>query len=149
MRYYLVQLSYTAESWAQQLARPLDIERRLQALDRMLGYLGAKIADISYDGGEVAIRGKFASDGQDDLLAILVFPSDEAALAFSMAVSAEAGVRDIRMTLMTPLADALKVMQVAAKARSDANYSAPGGVSESWVGAKAATKAARPGMKRG
>lgn len=151
MKYYLVQLSYTAEAWKQQLARPLDMERRWQVLDKMLANLGGQMADISYDSGgeDVAVRGKFGSEGEDDLVAILVFRGDKEALAFSMAVSAEPGVRDIRMTPITPMADALKIMQLAADARRKSDYSAPGGDNASWAAPKAGTKPGRPGAKGG
>ncbi|MCK6449604.1 MAG: GYD domain-containing protein [Alphaproteobacteria bacterium] len=149
MKYYLVQLSYTAEAWKQQLARPLDMERRWQVLDKMLANLGGQMADISYGGGDVTVRGKFASEGKDDLVAILVFRGDKEALAFSMAVSAEPGVRDMRMTPITPMADALKIMQLAADARRRSDYSAPGGDNASWAASKGATRPGRPGAKGG
>jgi hypothetical protein len=134
--YYLVQLSYTAESWKQQIGKPLDIERRLKVLDTMLAELNAKVVDFVGDGPSQVIRGKFAGNGGDDLIAVLRFPDEKAALAFYMAVRVEPGVRDMRMTLMTPLEEALQVMQKAAKVRTAANYSAPGGTSDSWANPK-------------
>ena len=149
MKFYLVQLSYTADAWKQQLATPVAIERRLKVLDKMLGLLGARIVDVRGYDGDATIRGKFMSEGVDDLIAVLVFPSETEALAFSMAVSAEPGVRDIKMTPIMPLEDALKVMHTAARAREQSNYSAPGGGSHTWFGSRTKkAKAGRPATTR-
>jgi hypothetical protein len=62
-----------------------------------------------------------------------------------MAVSAEPGIRDIRMTPIIPLGQAVTIMARAHEVRQQAQYSAPGGSSQTWLGAPPPRRrAARP-----
>ena len=139
MQYYLIQLSYTAEAWSQQIARTTDATRRLAAVKQLIRKLGGSLARYEFfedepDKRHHVLNGKFVGMDKDDLVAILAMPDHKAALAFSMAVSAETGVRDIRLTPITPISDAIEVMKKAKAARDEANYSAPGGTSTTWTG---------------
>ena len=143
MKYYLVQLSYTAEAWRQQIEQTRDHARRLVAVRDLIARLGGSLAQYQFfqpgqgaaEGGEPhTINCKLVSIGKYDLIAILAMPDEEAAFAFSMAVSAELGIRDIQMTPVIPLGQAVNIMARAHEVRQQANYSAPGGTSQSWLG---------------
>jgi uncharacterized protein with GYD domain len=143
VKYYLVQISYTAESWRQQIASTRDHFQRLVAVRALIARLGGSLAQYQFfqpgqgaaEGGEPhTINCKFVSVAKDDLITILAMPDDDAAFAFSMAVSAEAGIRDICMTPIIPLGHAVQIMAKAHDAREQTQYSAPGGASQTWLG---------------
>ena len=145
MQYYLIQLSYTAEAWAQQIDKTIDAEQRLTAVKTLIAEFGGSLARYHFFEDEYAakaggephvLNGKFVGVGKDDLIAVLAMPDHEAALAFSAAVSAESGVRDIRLTPMTPMTDAIRAMQRASEVRRRTGYSAPGASATSWIGPK-------------
>jgi uncharacterized protein with GYD domain len=142
MNYYLIQLSYTAEAWRQQIEQTRDHQQRLTAVRNLISRLGGSLAQYRFFEGPDAIEGgtpqsvncKFMSLGRDDLIAMVAMPDENAGFAFSMAVSAEPGVRDIQMTPIMPLGQAVEVMARAHEARQQAGYSAPGGESQTWLG---------------
>jgi uncharacterized protein with GYD domain len=140
VQYYLIQLSYTAQAWAQQIATTRDVTRRLAVVKELIAKLGGSLARYEFfdddDERHHVMNGKFVAMCKDDLVAILAMPDHEAALAFSMAVSAESGVRDICLTPITPISRSIDVMKKAKAARDQTNYSAPGGVSTTWTGEK-------------
>ncbi len=145
MQFYLIRLSYTAASWHQQLERTPDIDRRLASVKRLIANLGGSLARYEFfadghgvrpDGDKrIVIEDKFIALGADDLVALIAVPDERAAFGFSMAVSAEAGVKQISLTPLLPIRDAIEVMRVANTARSEAAYSAPGGTGAGWLGA--------------
>src|SRR4051794_32859504 len=107
VQYYLIQLSYTADAWQQQIAKTRNVAQRLTAVKKLIAQLGGSLARYHFfedEAGAAAspklhvLDGKFVGAGADDLVAILAMPDQESAFAFSMAVSAEPGVRDIRLT---------------------------------------------------
>ena len=149
MQFYLIRLSYTAAAWNQQLERTPDVDKRLASVKRLIANLGGSLARYEFfaDGEGVPthiMNGKFMALDTDDLVAVMAVPDERAAFAFSMAVSAEAGVKQISLTPLLPIRDAIEVMRVAHTARSKAAYSAPGGAATGWLGADV-----RPGARRG
>jgi uncharacterized protein with GYD domain len=155
--FYLIQLSYTAEAWKQQVEQTRNVTNRLDAVKQLIAHLGGSLANYHFfedtaspDARAVVARDKFIGIGADDLIAVMAVPDHEAATAFSMAVSAETGVKNIRLTPITPIADAVGVMAKAAEARQSTGYSAPGGAATSWIApARTATRKRRAPPKGG
>jgi uncharacterized protein with GYD domain len=140
VNFYLIQLSYTAEAWKQQVEQTKNVADRLAAVKQLIAHLGGSLANYHFfedaetpDPRRVVTRDKFIGIGADDLIAIMAVPDHASATAFSMAVSAEAGVKAIHLTPITPIADAVGVMAKAAEARQSTGYSAPGGSATSWI----------------
>jgi uncharacterized protein with GYD domain len=106
MNYYLIQLSYTADAWRQQIELTRDHAQRLNAVRALIARLGGSLAQYRFFEGPDAAGGgephsvscKFMSIGKEDLIAMVAMPDQDAGVAFSMAVSAEPGIRDIQMT---------------------------------------------------
>jgi uncharacterized protein with GYD domain len=65
MARYLIQVSYTAESWAAQVKNPQD---RLKAVGEMLSPAGITFVDVYYSFGEFDIIG--IVDGPDNTSAV-------------------------------------------------------------------------------
>jgi uncharacterized protein with GYD domain len=153
MDYYLIQISYTADAWRQQIELSRNYAQRLNAVRALIARLGGSFAQYRFFEGPDAAGGgephsvsyKFMSIGKDDLIAIVAMPDQDAGVAFSMAISAEPGVRDIQMTPIIPLEQAVNIMARAHEVRQQAQYSAPGGSSQTWLGAPPPPRrAARP-----
>jgi uncharacterized protein with GYD domain len=153
MNYYLIQLSYTADAWQQQIELTRDHAQRLNAVRALIARLGGSLAQYRFFEGPDAAGGgephsvscKFMSIGKEDLIAMVAMPDQDAGVAFSMAVSAEPGIRDIQMTPIIPLGQAVNIMARAHEVRQQAQYSAPGGSSQTWLGAPPRPRrAARP-----
>jgi len=130
-QYYLVQLSYTANAWFDlaEWARTTEkasAEERLGPVERLLKYFGGWIAKVDCDHNQ--IKGKFVGIGQDDLVAILGFPSHKQALGFKIAVAAEPGVKSIALNPLLPMEEAVHAMRDAGNARTskETSYAAPG-----------------------
>jgi len=138
VQFYLIRLSYTAAAWDQQLAHAPEVSRRLASVKRLIDNVGGSLAEYNFFKGKaghgIAMNGKFVALGTDDLVAVLAVPDERAAHAFRMAVAAEAGVKQISLTPLIPIADAIDVMRMADSARKGASYSAPGGNATTWMG---------------
>jgi hypothetical protein len=91
------------------------------------------------------LDGKFVGIGEDDIITIVALPNIQAASAFSMAVSAEIGVKSVQLTPLLPMTQAVDAMAMARDSRKKVGYSAPGGGERSWEG----SPAAGPSVKRG
>ena len=108
MAYYLIQASYTGESWGTQIRNPQN------ALDRLrpgIEALGGSIESAYYAFGEY------------DVVAILQFPDNASAGAFSVAASAGGAVHAIKTTPLMTIDEGMEMMRKAA----GAGYRAPGG----------------------
>ena len=108
MSKYLIQLAYTSDAWATQVKNPKS------ALDRattVIESLGGKIESFYYAFGEY------------DVVAIIQFPDNASAGAFSVAASAGGAVKAIKMTPLMTIDEGMDMMRKA----SGAGYRAPGG----------------------
>jgi uncharacterized protein with GYD domain len=98
MPYYLVQTAYTPESWEKMIKSPQD---RVDAVRPAIEGMGGRI-----DAG-------YISFGEYDLAAIVEFPDNVSAAAFSISVASKGGVKTFKTTpLMTP-AEAQEAMKKA------------------------------------
>lgn len=123
MGYYLVRCDYHSSAWAELLTNKKAIdESRLDPVSELAKNLGGGFAQIKTPDG-VAIC-KFISFGGADLIGIVEFPDDPSARAFSMAISAEPGVKNFEITPMLHFHDGIGAMNLARKQRK--KYIAPG-----------------------
>jgi uncharacterized protein with GYD domain len=98
MPHYLIQTSYTPESWAKMIKKPQD---RVEVVRPAIEGLGGRI-----DAG-------YISFGEYDLAAIVEFPDNTSAAAFSIAVSSRGGVKAFKTTPLMTTAEAQAAMQIA------------------------------------
>lgn len=149
MQFFLVRLAYTAESWRQQLADTPAIEQRLAAVKRLIGGLGGSLPHYTFfpektgDGGPVVVHDKFIGLDCDELVTILAVPDERAALAFRTVVAAEPGIKDVALSPLMPIREALDVMRLAGATRDKVGYAAPGGANTAWRGGEPARGRAR------
>lgn len=108
MAYYLIQAAYTGESWATQIRNP---QNRLDQLRPAIEGLGGSIENAFYAFGEY------------DILAIVQFPDNASAGAFSVAASAGGAAHSIKTTPLMTIDEGMEMMRKAA----GAGYRAPGG----------------------
>jgi uncharacterized protein with GYD domain len=98
MPYYLVQTAYTPESWEKMVKNPQD---RIDILRPTIEALGGRI-----DAG-------YISFGEYDLAAIVEFPDNVSAAAYSMSVSSKGGVKAYKTTPLMTMAEAQDAMKMA------------------------------------
>jgi uncharacterized protein with GYD domain len=98
MPYYLIQTAYTSESWAKMIKNPQD---RVEAVRPAIEGLGGRI-DTAY-----------LAFGEYDLVTVVEFPDNVSAAAFSISVSAKAGVKSYKTTPLMTMAEAQSAMQRA------------------------------------
>ena len=108
MPYYLVQAGYTAEAWRTQTGSPQNIIERLKPT---VDNLGGTIENIFYAFGEY------------DVVAIVQFPDNASAAAFSVAASSGGAVTTIRTTPLMTVEEGMEMMRKA----GGAGYRPPGG----------------------
>jgi len=101
MPYFLVQLSYTADSWSRLVKEPQD---RVEKVSSVVENLGGKILSA------------FLSFGDYDVVSVLSFPDDIAAAALSMALMAGGGIRKIKTTPMVSWGEGVEAMRKAKRA---------------------------------
>ena len=106
MPYYLVQTAYTPESWATMIKSPQD---RVEAVRPAIEGLGGRI-----DAG-------YISFGEYDVTAIVEFPDNVTAAAFSISVSSKGGLKAVKTTPLMTMAEAQSAMQRAGAS----TYAAP------------------------
>lgn len=88
MSKYLIELTYTAEAWARQVANPSN---RIEAVTPVLEAIGGRFESA------------YLAFGDRDLIAVIDVPGNTDAAAFSLAVTAGGAVGSFRTTpLMTP-----------------------------------------------
>jgi uncharacterized protein with GYD domain len=99
MPYYLIQTAYTSESWAKMIKNPQD---RVEAVRPAIESLGGRI-----DAG-------YISFGEYDVTAIVEFPDNVSAAAFSISASAMGGLKGFKTTPLMTMAEAQSAMSKAA-----------------------------------
>lgn len=98
MAYYLLQASYTAEGWAAQIKNPQDVRQRVQVA---LAKVGGNIVGVWYAFGEY------------DRVAILEFPANINAAAYTITVMPSGAVKALKTTPLLTIEDGLAAMQQA------------------------------------
>lgn len=101
MARFLLELSYTPESWAAQLENPTN---RTQAIKPALDSVGVKI--------ETA----FFAFGESDLIAIVESPDNISAAALSLCINASGIVKSAKTTPLMTVEEGLEAMRKGARA---------------------------------
>src|SRR3989304_5362328 len=95
MASYLLQVAYTPEAWATMIKNPQNrIDQVRPAVERL--------------GGKPAADKAFFPFGEYDIVAILEFPDNAAAAAFSIAASAGGAVKSIQTTPLMTVAEGIE-----------------------------------------
>jgi uncharacterized protein with GYD domain len=128
MPLYLIQYSFTHPAW-EALVRgtvdgptgPVPVERnRRQAVDELVREFGGKFPNLIFDDEDpprrIASCKKFML-GEHDVMAIIEFPDNISAAAFSMAVSAGGSVTGMKTTPLLTMEEAIDAMGRAERAR--------------------------------
>ena len=108
MAHYLIQASYTAESWGQQVRSPQNLVERIRPT---VEKLGGRLEQAYYTFGEY------------DVIGIAQFPDNTSAAAFALAASAGGAVKALKTTPLMAVEEGMQAMRKAA----DAGYRPPGG----------------------
>jgi uncharacterized protein with GYD domain len=103
MAQYLLQLSYTADSWKAQLKEPRN---RIEAVTPVLEKLGGRFTAAYYAFGEW------------DLIAVTEFPDNASAAAASIAFSSGGAVKAIQMTPLMTIEEGMSALRKGAGASS-------------------------------
>ncbi len=98
MPYFLMQLSYTAESWKRLVKEPQD---RRRITSEVIENLGGKVESA------------FLTFGDYDVVGVLSFPDEITAAALSMAMLAGGGIRKIKTTPMVSWEEGVEAMKKA------------------------------------
>lgn len=96
MAHFLVQLSYTAESWAAQLEAP---KNRVEAVKPVMDKLGGRITAAYYAFGDA------------DLIFIADFPNNVSAAAASLAFSGGGAVKSIKTTPLMTIEEGIEALR--------------------------------------
>ena len=108
MPHYLLQASYTGEAWGTQIRGPQNVIDRVRPA---VEGLGGSIDSVFYAFGEY------------DVVAIVQFPDNASAGAFSVAASAGGAVNAIKTTPLITIEEGMEMMRKA----GGAGYRPPGG----------------------
>jgi len=100
MPYYLIQTGYTPESWATMIKNPQD---RVEAVRPAIEALGGRI-----DAG-------YISFGEYDVTAIVEFPDNVSAAAFSISAAARGGLKAFKTTPLMTVDEGREAMMKAGK----------------------------------
>ena len=103
MAHYLVQLSYTADAWAAQLADPKD---RRDIVRPLFERLGGRIEAAYY------------AFGPYDVVLLAELPDATSAAALSLTLRSGGAVTGLQTTPLLPIEDGLAAMRQAAEVRS-------------------------------
>lgn len=107
MAYYLLQLAYTSEGWAAQTRNPQNrIEQVRPAAERLGG----------------RFESAFYAFGDYDIVAIMEFPDNASAAAFSVAISAGGAAKAIKTTPLMTVEEGINMIKNA----GGAGYRPPG-----------------------
>ena len=98
---YLAQVSYTSESWRTQVGNPQSPLDRVRSVAEKVG---GRIAAIYYAFGDY------------DIVAIIEFPDNQSAAAFSLAAQAGGAVKAYKTTPLMAIDEGLGAMRKAAQA---------------------------------
>lgn len=124
MGYYMVRCDYNAAAWQELISNEIETESRLAPVQALANGLGGRFSSLQTDGGPVIA--KFISFGGADLLGIVEFDSDESARAFSIAISAEPGVKNVEITPMLQFSSGVNAINAARTKGKSGGYKAPG-----------------------
>ncbi|HEX6350877.1 MAG TPA: GYD domain-containing protein [Candidatus Dormibacteraeota bacterium] len=108
MAYFLIQASYKPESWANQIADPRSVEDRIRPA---IQELGGRLDSTYYAFGEA------------DVVAIAEFPSNDAAGAFSVMVTAAGAMKSVKTTPLMTVNEGIEMMKKAGQVAG--KYKAP------------------------
>ncbi len=118
MPFYLIQYSYTAESWRALVMGTTERDRH-KAVEPLLKRHEGRFPLLTFEGDPpIVVRDKLYKFPESDIIALVYFPDNERAAAFSMAVLAGGGVKSFNMTPLLTLEDAMRCMEMAGKAVS-------------------------------
>ena len=109
MARFLIQASYTPESWAAQLKSPED---RTKLIAPLMESVGARLESLYYAFGPV------------DVVVIVEAPDNVTAAALALAVTASGAFRSFSTTPLLTVDEGIAAMRKAASAA--AHYRAPG-----------------------
>ncbi len=104
---YLVQVTYTSDAWRTQVGNP---QNPLNRITSVVENLGGSIESIYYAFGDA------------DIVAIVQFPDNQSAAAFSLAAQAGGAVKSYKTTPLMSIDEGLGAMRKAA----GAGYRPPG-----------------------
>lgn len=134
MEYFLVRLSYTPAAWQEIIEHTTSLDERLAPVRKLIAHLGGSLASFGFfdtqhskDVGQAhTVQDKFVMWSGHDIVTVLAMPDKEAAHAFNMAVSAEAGLKLVDLAPIVPMEHAVQAMAAAKTAVSRTGYAAPG-----------------------
>ena len=135
MEYFLVRLAYTPAAWSEIIENTTNLDERLAPVRKLLRHLGGSLASFGFFDTEHSktdatpphvVSDKFVMWSGHDLLAVVAMPDKEAAHAFNMAISAEAGLKVVDLTPIVPMQQAVQAMVAAKAAVARTGYAAPG-----------------------
>lgn len=98
MPHYLIQVAYTPEAWASMVKNPQD---RMAAVTPAIEGLGGKVET------------GYLSFGEYDLIALVDFPDNTDAAAFSISVAAKGAVKGLKTTPLLTMAEAVEAQKKA------------------------------------
>lgn len=98
MAYYLLQVTYTPETWTALVRNPQD---RVKAVRPVVERLGG------------TMEGAWLSFGEYDVVVILKMPDNVSAAAFSLAVSSGGAVKAIKTTPLLTIDEGIEAMKQA------------------------------------
>ncbi|HEV2667160.1 MAG TPA: GYD domain-containing protein [Blastocatellia bacterium] len=107
MAYFLLQGTYTPESWKSLVNKPVD---RVEVVRKVIEKLGGKV------------EGAWFAFGDYDVVMIMQMPDNISAAAFSLAVAAGGAFKAHKTTPLMTMADGIEAMKKA----SGAGYQPPG-----------------------
>jgi hypothetical protein len=135
MEHYLLYISYTSAGWDDILKRAPSFDLRMQPVRDLIRHLGGSFASFHFydtphfrnDALRHTVLDKFAIFGKHDLMAVLAMPDKNAAQAFTLALSAQSGIKYLRLISMMPFEDVIttSVGTINAAVRAT-NYAGPG-----------------------
>jgi uncharacterized protein with GYD domain len=102
MAHYLIEVSYTSESWSAQVATQADVIDRISPL-------------VTECKGSIECL--YYAFGDRDLVGVMDFPHPEDAAAFSLAASSGGSLASIRTTPLLTVAQGKTAMKKASSAR--------------------------------
>jgi uncharacterized protein with GYD domain len=135
MEHYLLRLSYTSAGWHDIVDKAADFDGRLGPVRQLIAQLGGSFASFHfYESGPAddykrkhVVVDKFAMFGGHDLMAVLAMPDKNAAQAFRIALSKQAGIQTIDLDSIMPFEDAItKSVSTAKDVMGKSGYAGPG-----------------------
>jgi uncharacterized protein with GYD domain len=107
MAYFLLQGTYTPESWKNLVNKPVD---RVEVVRPIIEKLGGKV------------EGAWFAFGDYDVIMVMQMPDTISAAAFSLAIAASGAFKAHKTTPLMTIADGIEAMKKAA----GAGYQPPG-----------------------